>query len=142
MGFFESCWEALLQVAALLPYGTTTTTYENSLNQQQPILGSSHPSWGWLDGPPPQQQAAAPISISSSSPPASSSIPDYAPGGKGFQCVYPDARWKSCHTPTSRGCWLQDTEAADAFEAYSRVDMHTDCKWENSGMYVRLRFTG
>lgn len=44
-----------------------------------------------------------------------------------FQCVYPP-RWKSCNTATTRDCWLQDTEAPDAFGAYSQVDIHTDCK--------------
>lgn len=105
MGFLESCWEALLQVAALGPYHP----YQNSF-PQQPILG--HPGVGVPQVP------------LTSSPGNTVLSPEYA--SPGFQCVYPK-RWRSCNTPTSRDCWLQDTESTDAFEAYSQVDINTDC---------------
>lgn len=106
MGFLQSCWEALLQVAALTPYNP----FEISFNQH-PLL--SHPG---VDVP------QVPIS---SSPDSTVIKPETA--SPGFQCVYPK-RWKPCNTPTSRDCWLQDTKSTDAFEAYSQIDINTDCK--------------
>lgn len=106
MGLLKSCWDVLLQLAALTPFNP----YENGFNQQ-PILS-------YLEGDNPQ----APIL---SSPGNTLIHPETA--SPGFQCVYPK-RWKSCNTPTSRDCWLQDTETADAFEAYSQIDINTDCK--------------
>ncbi|KAF3765652.1 hypothetical protein M406DRAFT_339052 [Cryphonectria parasitica EP155] len=84
MGFFQSCIDALLQLAALTPF----TPYDDY--SQKPLFGSSHDA-----------------------------------------CVYP-ARWTSCNTPTSRDCWLQDTESADEFGAYSQIDIHTDYENEEA----------
>lgn len=107
MGFFQSCWEALLQATAFTPYNP----FGEISFHQQPLL--SRPG---LDVP------QTPIS---SSPDGTIIRPQT--GSPGFQCVYP-ARWKSCNTPTSRDCWLQDTESTDAFEAYSQIDINTDCQ--------------
>lgn len=105
MGFLNSCWEALLQIAALNPFNP----YEDLI--QQPLLG--RPGLGI---------GQAPISSSHDS-----TIIEPEKASPGFKCVYPK-RWKSCNTATSRDCWLQDTESTDAFEAYSQIDIHTDCK--------------
>lgn len=108
MGFLAPCWEALLQVAALGPY---SNIYGNSFDnqQQKPLLG--HPVGADIS---PQ------VSIGNT-------VIEPETASPGFQCVYPK-RWRSCHTPTSRDCWLRDTESTDAFEAYSQIDINTDCE--------------
>lgn len=103
MGFFKSCLEQLLRVAALTPFNP----FEDLI--QQPLFGSSdlaQTSLGLIPGD------------------GGDTIihPEHA--SPGFKCVYPK-RWKSCNTNTSRDCWLQDTQAE--FASYSQIDINTDC---------------
>lgn len=104
MSFLKSCVETLLSLATfnfLEPY---------DISGQKPLIGSNDA----LQAHIPDTTSFEPSSAYGASP--------------GFKCVYPQ-RWKPCNTATSRDCWLQDTQSADEFGAYSQIDIHTDCKW-------------
>ncbi|KUI58907.1 Laccase-2 [Cytospora mali] len=102
MGFFKSCLEQLIRLVALTPFNPLEDFF------QQPLLGSG-------------DIGQVPLVIPGE--PADTIIhPEHA--SPGFQCVYPK-RWKSCNTPTSRDCWLQDTQGGE-FASYSQIDINTD----------------
>lgn len=103
MGFFKSCLEQLIRLAALSPFNP----FEDLI--QQPILGS-------------EDIAQHPLT-----PPVDNTIIEPELASPGFQCVYP-SRWKSCNTAETRDCWLQDTQSGTEFSEYSQIDINTNCE--------------
>lgn len=104
MGFLKECLDALFKLAALNPFATLGPFDLQQGYGQKPLFDSSHTS---------TSTETITLEPENASP--------------GFTCVYPK-RWKSCNTPTSRDCWLQDTASPDGFGAYSQIDINTDCK--------------
>lgn len=101
MGFLNACVDMLLKLATLTPFNPF-----DEFAAQQPLFSSD---------------------ITAQHPLQPSPGVDFHPvdASPGFQCHYPP-NWVSCNTPTSRDCWIRDSNSAHG--KFSQKDIHTDCK--------------
>ena len=107
MGFFNSCWETLIQLAS---YGHVLDgSFGNE--QQQPLDLPSHHGTDVL----------------------SSSGVSFKVPGTNFTCIYPTMNgYRACNNPRDRSCWLRGRSRGDVYDINTPCEYgHTDRHFHN-----------
>ena len=96
MGLFNTCWQALLQVA------TYSSLLGSNSNYQQPLAIGEHNANGHVKEP--------------------STGPSFKVAGTNFTCNYPSMKgYRSCNHADDRNCWLRPSDNRD-----TTYNIHTE----------------